>query len=279
MIRLAGALSAILLALVLLPWSDPASALVDRVERDVAYGPDPAQRFDVYLPAEPHDAPVIIMVHGGAWARGDKSWKNVVTHKLERWLPEGFVFVSVNYRLVPDADPLTQAEDVALALAKAQSLAPSWGADPAKFVLMGHSAGAHLVMLLTSDPAIATRQGARPWLGTVDLDTAALDIPELMDLPHIAPYDRAFGSDPTYWKQVSPMDGLTVAPPPLMLVCSTKRSAVCPRTERFADKARSLGGDVTILPVDLKHIDVNAELGLPGPYTDAVDAFLLRITR
>ena len=45
----------------------PSSSIV----RDVAYGSDPAQRFDVYLPPNPRNAPVIFMVHGGAWKAGD----------------------------------------------------------------------------------------------------------------------------------------------------------------------------------------------------------------
>ncbi|MBU6249022.1 MAG: alpha/beta hydrolase, partial [Xanthomonadaceae bacterium] len=52
-----------------------------RVVRDVAYGPDALQRLDVYAPAGAHDAPVILMVHGGGWRRGDKAMSNVVANK------------------------------------------------------------------------------------------------------------------------------------------------------------------------------------------------------
>ena len=44
-----------------------------RVLPDLAYGPDPRQRFDAYLPAQPlHDAAAIVFVHGGGWANGNK---------------------------------------------------------------------------------------------------------------------------------------------------------------------------------------------------------------
>ncbi|MGN6093910.1 MAG: hypothetical protein ACTHOL_16285, partial [Luteibacter jiangsuensis] len=105
-----------------------------RVVHDVAYGSDPRQRFDVYLPPSPHDAPVIFMVHGGAWAIGDKTNPGVVEDKAAYWLPKGYVLISVNYRMVPEAGPLEQANDVARALAAAQRLATSWGADPHRFV-------------------------------------------------------------------------------------------------------------------------------------------------
>jgi acetyl esterase/lipase len=131
----------------------------------VAYGGDAAQRFDVYAPREAKGAPVIFMVHGGSWFYGDKRETAVVEHKVERWAPKGYVFISVNYRMVPKADPLEQARDVARALAFAQSRAKEWGGDPSKFILMGHSAGAHLVGLLSANPAEAVKLGAKPWLG------------------------------------------------------------------------------------------------------------------
>lgn len=73
---------------------------------------------------------MIFMVHGGAWMIGDKGNKGVVDNKVKRWAPQGFVFISANYRLCPAADPLKQARDVARALAFAQSQAGSFGADP-----------------------------------------------------------------------------------------------------------------------------------------------------
>jgi acetyl esterase/lipase len=130
--------------------------------RDVAYGSDPAQRMDVYLPPDAKNAPVLLLVHGGAWRIGDKAHGRVVENKVARWVPQGFVVVSVNYRMLPGADPRVQADDVALALATAQRQAPAWGGDPAKFVLMGHSAGAHLVSLLDAQPARAQRRRRTP---------------------------------------------------------------------------------------------------------------------
>ena len=89
-----------------------------RVERDIAYGADPAQRYDVYLPAHAKpNAPILFMVHGGGWRRGDKAYANVVEHKAAHWLSKGYVFVSANNRLLPQADPLQQARDVAAAVA------------------------------------------------------------------------------------------------------------------------------------------------------------------
>jgi arylformamidase len=245
-----------------------------RVERDMAYGPDPAQRLDVYLPPHAEHAPVIFMVHGGGWMFGDKGSSGVVANKAAHWLPSGYIVMSTNYRLSPSANPLEQADDVARALAFAQSNAHRWGADPARFVLVGHSAGAHLVSLLSADPVIATRQGGRPWLGTVSLDSAAYDVAKLMQSHHLGLYDRVFHDDQDLWREASPTLRLKRASIPMLLVCSSRRNDSCPQAEAFATKAIALGGHATVLPVDKTHGEINQQLGTPGSYTDAVDAFL-----
>lgn len=253
---------------------------VRRLE-DIAYGPEPRQRMDVYLPAEPSCAPILLMVHGGAWMVGNKASPQVVNQKLKHWVRDrGFIFVSIDYRLVPAVDPVTQAQDVALAMAKVQTMAASWGGDPQRLVLMGHSAGAHLVALLSANPALAARQGAQPWLGSVVLDSAALDTSGLMQRPHMRFYDRAFGSDPDAWRRASPTDQIGAASKPMLLVCSSRRmDHSCEQSEAFAHRIVEAGGSARVLPQDLTHMQVNAELGLPGNYTQAVDAFIASIDR
>ncbi|MDO6386748.1 alpha/beta hydrolase [Uliginosibacterium sp. 31-12] len=245
-----------------------------RVLRDLVYGPDARQRLDVYLPAAPKQAPVILMVHGGAWRTGDKAMSRVVDNKAARWLARGVIFISTNYRLLP-TPPHEQAQDVARALAFAQGKAAGWGGDPAAFALMGHSAGAHLVSLLNSAPQIALGQGARPWLGTISLDTAAMDIVATMEGKHYGFYDKAFGSDPMVWQASSPYQQLTREAPPLLAVCSSQRpDQPCAGTRRYAQQARSLGLRVELREQAASHGEINEQLGLPGAYTDAVEAFL-----
>lgn len=244
------------------------------VQRDLAYGASPAQRLDAYLPASPRASPIIVMVHGGAWMFGDKTSRGVVEPKATHWTQAGYVFVSVDYRLWPKAGPLEQAGDVADALAYVQKHAKAWGADPARVVLMGHSAGAHLVALLSSSPQLATTRGATRWLGTVSLDSGAIDVAGIMAAPHAGFYDRVFGNDPARWGEVSPIDRLGSDALPILLVCSSERKASCPHNRAYAAKARRLGVQASVLPEPLTHADINATLGEPGDYTAAVDAFL-----
>ncbi|MGJ7574263.1 alpha/beta hydrolase [Variovorax sp. RB2P76] len=243
---------------------------------DVPYGPDARQRMDVYLPPNARLAPVLVMVHGGAWMFGNKAAAPVVDLKIEHWVrDQGFILVSVGYRFVPQVDVMQQAQDVARAVAAAQASAPSWGGDTGRFVLMGHSAGAHLVALISASPDIARQQGARPWLGSVALDSAALDTAALMQRRHMPFYDRVFGNDPAYWRTVSPTDALAPGAAPMLLVCSTqRRDGSCTQANQFATRAAAMGGRAEVVPEDLSHAQIDAELGLPGAYTASVDAFI-----
>jgi acetyl esterase/lipase len=90
------------------------------------------------------------------------------------------VLVSLDYRLLPQAPVEQQADDVASAVAWVQAHAAEWGANKRQLVLMGHSAGAHLAGLLSTDAALRQRHGVQPWLATVLLDSAALDVAAIM---------------------------------------------------------------------------------------------------
>jgi acetyl esterase/lipase len=247
--------------------------------RNISYGDLPEQNLDVYRPeSSASSRPLILMVHGGAWRIGDKDSRGVVNNKLAHWLPRGYVLVTINYRMLPELDGLEQADDVARALAFVQAHARGWGADPDRVVLMGHSAGAHLVALLSSDPARAAPFGVRPWLGTVALDSAALDLVAVMRRRHLSLYDKAFGHEPARWLRASPLQAITSAARPLLAVCSSqRRDHPCEQAEAYAAAATRRGIRVSVLPQDLDHAGVNRELGLPGAYTDAVDAFLQSI--
>lgn len=250
----------------------PAGAVL---KSNIAYGSDHDQRMDVYIPANAQNAPIIFMVHGGGWKRGDKAMNRVVENKVKHWLPKGIMVVSTNYRMVPKADPLVQANDIALALAKAQSLAPAWGGDSKRFVIMGHSAGAHLVALITATPSIVKQQGTQPWLATVMLDSGGYDIEKTMTGRHMGLYDNAFGKDPKFWQSVSPIYQLTQKTVPMLAVCSTERKdKPCVQAQAFVDKAVLLGSQASTLPVAMSHGEINAELGLESTYTDKVDAFM-----
>ena len=244
---------------------------------DVAYGNDAAQRYDVYLPnTKTQNAPVIFMVHGGGWKRGDKEMSRTVTNKTANFTKRGWIVISTNYRMVPDANPLEQAADIGRAIAHAQEQAHTWGGDKNRFVLMGHSAGAHLVALVSAKPALATEHGAVAWLATVGLDSGGYDVERIMQGRHMKLYDEAFGSDPALWRAASPVAQLAAPMAPFLAVCSTQRAVACAQANIMRDKAAGFGSIYEVLPVDLSHGDINDQLGLDTPYTQAVIDFLQR---
>ncbi len=250
-----------------------------RVIRDVAYGPDPRQRFDVYLPAAARRAPAILLVHGGSWTYGDKDHPGLIPNKADYWLPKGYALISMNYRLLPDTPPLEQARDVARALAAAQRQAAAWGVDRDRFALMGHSAGAHLVAVLAASPGLVREAEAAPPRGAVMLDSAAYDVERLMKQKrHPRLYDRVFGADPAAWSAVSPYGLLSRKSLPMLAVCSTRHvMASCAQARSFERKAGALGVRVEVLPQDLSHMHINRELGAASAYTNEVAEFLRSI--
>lgn len=242
-------------------------------KKDLAYGPDPAQRLDVYVPASAKGAPLLFLVHGGAWRLGDKSADGVVEKKVRNWRGKGYIVISSNYRL-RGANPIDQARDVALALSHVQKNATSWGGDPTKLVAMGHSAGAHLLSLLASDFELARAEGCQPWLATIALDSAAYDVEAIMKSSHMRFYDRVFGEDPAFWRQASPSHRLTKLNAPFLAVCSTERSDSCPQAENFVRMAQKTGGEAKLVRVAMSHRDINHELGEPSDYTEEVASFI-----
>src|SRR5574343_827971 len=242
------------------------------------YGPEPEQRYDLYRTTDRHDVPLILMVHGGGWFRGDKDMARVVDAKADHWLPQGLAFATTNYRMQPKAPPLEQARDVALALADLQRQAAKTGVHRSNVVLMGHSAGAHLIALLAARPELLAEAGAEPPKGYVLLDSGALDVPAIMNARHFRLYDRAFGDNPADWVAASPFHQLRQATAPMLAICSSRRENACPQAKAFAGKAVGLGSRVEVLPLDKTHGEINAQLGSDPAYTAAVDDFLKQLS-
>jgi len=245
-----------------------------RMELDLPYGAEPAQTLDLYVPGEVATGPLLIVVTGGAWSMGDKAAPRTVRAKVGHWLPAGWTVASLGYRRLPLTDPIEQARDVARAIAFLQQHAATAGVDATDVVLIGHSSGAHLVALLAADAELTDSEGVRPWLATVLVDTAALDVVELMRSPHLPLHDRAFGTSEEYWRRASPLHRLSRKPSPMLLVHSTRRPEAAEQAQAFAAAAAAHGARAEVLPIDLSHAELNALLGEDPEYTAQVDAFL-----
>ena len=175
--------------------------------REAAYGSDPKQTLDLVRPAGSGKAPILLFVHGGGWSIGDK--RHSIGPKATHFTGTGWAVASANYRLVPQARVEQQAEDIASAIAWLRAHAAANGLDPDRIVLMGHSAGAHLVALVGTDPRYLKAAGVpmSAVKGVVLLDGAGYDVPTQVTARGnlVQPmYDAAFGKDVARQRALSP---------------------------------------------------------------------------
>lgn len=234
------------------------------------------QSYDVYFPPE-YDKlskipPRIVMyVHGGGWRKGDKWWRNIVD-KVNLFRNSGLVFVSTNYRLSDQPGALYQhpchTEDVAAAVAHVLD-----SLKAAELTLLGHSAGAHVVALVGTNPKYlgAHNRSLRSlsWVGS--FDTEGYDIPQrVVNMGGISKDDlikEAFGSDPAVWAAASPINnvnGSPLQPPPFLMAKrgDAGRQAI---VDAFAAKLQGVDVEVTVIAAkNLDHQGVQAAIGQPG---------------
>jgi acetyl esterase/lipase len=115
------------------------------VHRDLQYGPDPRQRLDIFAPRSTGGAsPVVLFVHGGGFVQGDKgNAGDPFFNNVGAWaVRNGFIGVTMTYRLAPAHVWPAGAADVGLALEWLHKHIASHGGDAGCMVAMGHSAGA-----------------------------------------------------------------------------------------------------------------------------------------
>ncbi len=123
-----------------------------------AYGPDPRQKLDVYAPAAATGPlPVVVFFYGGGWSSGYRGGYAFVARAL---VAKGFVVVVPDYRLVPEVRFPAFVDDGAAAIRWTVDHVAQFGGDPTRIAVAGHSAGAHIALLLTLDRHYLARAGA-----------------------------------------------------------------------------------------------------------------------
>jgi len=256
--------------------------------RDIVYDDTSADNqytsLDVYTadPVEP-GSPVLVFVHGGGFRVGDKASSKDLDPKPEFFVSKlGYIFVSVNYRLLPEGQYPRNVQDVANALAWVSNNVAEFGGDPDKIFLMGHSAGAVLVAQVAIDETFLKNAGKDLGMlkgvianeGNYGVETSDETVQRMVSL---------FGDN---WR-----DAVAVAHvasgkdiPPFMLFHVTGGETAVADTEPqavgLAEALRGAGVRAEVVALDhVEHFGANERIGESGDITTvSVERFLDSIT-
>ncbi len=190
---------------------------------NVAYGTDAAQKMDIYLPAgrSTVTTKVLVLIHGGAWATGDKTDFASFVDSLQRRLP-GYAIFNINYRLstgTSNSFP-TQENDTKAALEFIYTKKDEYKISD-KFVLLGASAGGHLALLQGYKYSSPVKVKAIvSFFGPTDM-TDLYNNPASPFIP-AATIAQIVGatpaSNPALYQQSSPINFVTAQSPPTILL-------------------------------------------------------------
>ena len=237
----------------------PGDGGVTRAAHDIAFGPDPRQRLDIYAPAGLRAAPVVVFFYGGGWNSGDRTDYGFAARAIAA---RGFVVVVPDYRLVPQVRYPAFVEDGAAAVAWTAAHAAEYGGDPKRIGVTGHSAGGYIALMLALDPRWTARAGAA---GVIK---AAAGLAGPYDFH---PFEPGGVAEAAFGQAADPRDTQPVAharpdAPPVLLLQGGADNTVRPRNATALAAALTAAGasaTVKIYP-GVGHIGIL--LGLSKPF-------------
>ena len=257
-----------------------AKAVSQNLESDIPYIENGHERhvLDIYTPEKPDDKlrPVMFWIHGGGWQNGDKT--NVAL-KPKVLVERGFVFVSTNYRLLPDVDMETLTGDVAKSLGWVHKNIAKYGGDPNRIFVGGHSAGAQLAALICIDDRLLKKEGVsfEALKGCVPVDGDTYDIPKIITtaelreqlygrpLPSFG-HRQKFGDDPKKHVDFSAVTHVAKDKniPPFLVLYFTGNPNTRAQAQRLGEVLKAAEIPVTLHgKSDTHHVQLNNDLGKP----------------
>lgn len=220
----------------------PRDRRAGRIAQNLAYGGHERHRLDLYAPEDEGPWPTVVFFYGGGWNSGSKDQYGWVAQALAA---QGFLVALPDYRLVPEVRFPAFVEDAAAAVAQVRRIAGDHGGRPERLAVGGHSAGAHLAMMVALDPRYLRAAGAEGPEGAI---TAAFGVSGPYEF---LPFDvsesiNAFGhvADPG---QTQPITFASKAAPPLWLGHGTAdRTVHAEDSELLAAAVNSAGGQADL---------------------------------
>lgn len=171
------------------------------IQKDIAYGEEPWQKLDLYIPAETENQklPILVFFYGGRWTDGSKDMYKFVG---DVYTKEGYIVAIADYSKYPNVKFPSFVEDGAKAVAWAYKNANQYGGDNNNLFIMGHSSGGHIGALITADEKYLKAEGLNNNIITAFAGLAGpYDfIPEAQDLKDIfgPPENYPLMQVPTY---------------------------------------------------------------------------------
>lgn len=266
------------------------------IMRNIAYvsGGSASQELDLYLPdSDVIDWPVMIFVHGGGWSAGDRklqvAGEDVYGNIGRYYASQGLGCAVISYRLLPDVHWRAQFEDVASAVAWVQRHVGKHGGDPGRTVLMGHSAGAHLVSRVALDTDLLS--SACGWSeyvrGVICASGAGFDMVDETtyrlgaDIEYLKARFGQFESPKDWQLEASVVQFIRSAPPPFLIMYGSLEDPGYGRQAEILSAAlQGAGGsaEVIAVPGQTHRRMVPALSKSGGLVSDAVRQFIADVT-
>jgi arylformamidase len=265
------------------------------IQRDIPYVAqgDARQILDVYAPPGAKNLPVIVWIHGGGWQVGDKT---SVQLKPQAFVEKNFVFVAMNYRLLPKVAMGDIVRDVAKSIRWVHENIAESGGDPKRLLVMGHSAGAQLAALICTDDRYLKAEELSLGIikGCVPVDGDTFDVPAIIEVAetrwrvHGLPkatfgHRQKFGDDPEKHRDFSAVTHVAKNKeiPPFLIIHVAEHPDTTAQARRLAAVLKEAGIPTkTFGAKDTTHGKVNEDLGLPeDPATKELFAFVSEVLK
>ena len=280
-------LALLFIAFVLLP---NAQAQAQEIKRDIPYVSQGHERqvLDVYSPAGAKNLPVVFWIHGGGWQAGDKS---SVQLKPQVFVEKDFVFVSTNYRLLPNVEIDVIFRDIAKSIHWVHDHIAEHGGDPKRMLVMGHSAGAQLAALICTDNRYLKEEGLTLSMikGCVPVDGDTYDVPAIIETaetrrrvhgqtPPKPGHREKFGNTPEKHRDFSAVTHVAKGKniPPFLILHVADHPDNAAQAFRFGAVLKEAGIPVTVFGAkETNHTKINENLGVTDdPSTKALFDFV-----
>lgn len=271
------------------------TATAQELKRSIPYIENGHARhvLDIYTPTNAKNLPVVFWIHGGGWQMGDKA---NVQEKPAWFTKKGFVFVSINHRLLPEVEMDMLVRDVAKAFGWMHKHIAEHGGDPKRVLVGGHSSGAQLATLISTDDRYLKAEGVlfASLIGCVPVDGDTYDIPAIIETAetrrrvHHEPqakfgHREKFGNDPAKHVDFSAVTHVAKGKsiPPFLIVHVADHPDNSAQARRLAAVLKESEIPVSVFAgKETNHSKINALIGTEGDLTTkALDDFLAKIQK